>query len=94
MKKVICILLLVGVCFSLVACVQINKVDGQTNTENYGEIQCKVFSETHTSSLERYMNSWINENPGVVIENIVYGNSGDYVISHYIVVFYKIPIDK
>ena len=86
MKKVICILLLISICFLLVAC-------GQTNEESYGETRCKIFSEQYTHSLESRVNSWINENPGVVIENVVYGNSGSYTTSHYIIVFYKVPTD-
>ena len=86
MKKVVCVLLLISICFSLVAC-------GQTNEESYGEIQCKIFSGQHIDSIESSVNSWINENPGVVIENVVYGNFGEYFICHYITVFYRVPTD-
>lgn len=89
MKKIICVLLLICVCFLLVAC-------GQTNEENYGEIQyktqCKIFFGQVINSLETYVNNWISENPEVIIENVVYGNSGSYTISHYIIVFYRVPI--
>ena len=91
MKKIVCILLLVGICFSLMACALQEGVEAKE--EEYGCLQCKEIRWDRNESVEFAVHNWSTYVPDAKIEDILIRYSNQYNEYGVIYIFYRVPID-
>ena len=91
MRKIVCVVLLICVCFSLVACA----IQEEKEAE-YGYLQCKEIAwhrNRSNGSVEAAIRDWSASVPDAKIEDILIHSRNQYNEYGVIFIFYRLPIE-